>query len=561
MDDFLKIQYFDELIDIFSSQQEGWYAFYADYSKSQVHWSKELVDFLGLPSRIMDEREALSYFISLIHPDDYPIYMEEVRKMFNGEIDGLEIPYRLKNKDGEYVTVGTYSKFKRDKDGNPVFYAGSVVNYQKHDLIEPTTGLYTIKQMIERMDTLSSEGKSYFLLILSIRDFSSVNNKYGYIGGNNILRTISKILMTCRNGAEVFKLEGTKFALLKAFEPGDKNIETYGPNEFTNIKRFLSQGLSLDKSKVYLDIYGGAVYTDEPGISPHTIYTSALFALTKAQDDTTSDSLNVFNQSWLSEERQKLSLYEAIRDSIKDNCKGFFLTYQPIISTSTGKLCAMEALLRWYGDEYGEVFPGTFIEWLEKDPVFYDLGTWILKRALEDSKKVISIIPNFIVNINLAYPQLARDDFELQLKTIVDESGVNPKNIRLELTERCKLLDEKLLIKKMKYIQSLGIQTSLDDFGTGYSAINLLFDLPTNQIKIDRFFISNIQNEESKCIMLKAIIDCARKNGAHVCVEGIETKEMADYMCSNFNITSLQGYYYSKPIKLQDFIENMPKWM
>ena len=188
----------------------------------------------------------------------------------------------------------------------------------------------------------------------------------------------------------------------------------------------------------------------------------------------------------------------------------------------------MEALLRWYGDDCGEIFPGTFIEWLEKDPVFFDLGNWILRRALEDVKKIISIIPDFIVNINLAYPQLGRDDFEENLKRIVDESCVNPKNIRLELTERCKLLDEKLLIKKMYYIQSLGIQTSLDDFGTGYSAINLLFDLPSNQIKIDRFFIQNIQNEESKSIMLKAIIDCARKNGAHVCVEGIETKEMAD---------------------------------
>ncbi|MCR4922902.1 MAG: EAL domain-containing protein [Lachnospiraceae bacterium] len=561
MDNFLKVKYFDDLFDIFSSQKEGWYAFYADYSHSLVHWSQELVDFLGLPSRIMDEKEALGLYVSLIHPDDYQSYMAAVKKMFDGENDGLEISYRIRTKKGEYATVGTYSKFKRDEDGNPAFFAGSVIDYQRHDYVDPTTGLYTAKHMIENMDMLSDEGKSYFLLLFNIRDFSSVNNKYGYIVGNRVLRYISNVLMNCRNGAMVFKLEGTKFALLKSFEPGDDSIEHYGVSEFNNIKNLISNGIQIENIKIYIDIYGGAVYTDEAGISSHTIYTSALFALSKAYEDTNLDSLNIFNQSWLFDERRKLSLYEAIRDSIKEHCKGFYLAYQPIIGKESRKLVSMEALLRWYGDDYGEVFPGAYIEWLEKDPVFYDLGTWIMRQALEDAKKIIKILPDFIVNINIAYPQLGRDDFESTLEKVVSESGVAPKNIRLELTERCKLLDEKLLIRRMNFIQKLGIQTSLDDFGTGYSAINLLFDLPTDQIKIDRAFINNIENEEPKRIMLKAIIDCARIIGAHVCVEGIETAEMADYICDNFNITSLQGYYYSKPIALDKFMENMNKWM
>ena len=561
MDDFLKVKYFDDLFDIFSSQNEGWYSFYADYTHNTVHWSQEIVDLLGLPSRVMNNDEALSLYLSYIHPEDLDGYMSEVKKMMDGEIDELNIPYRLKTKSGEYITVGTYSKFKRDKEGKPVFYAGSVVNFHKMNFIEPTTGLYTTVKMIDMMDTYFTEQKGYFLLIFGIRDLSSINNKYGYIAGNQVLHAVANVAMAYKNGATVYKLEGTKFAMLKSFDLDDPSIREYGSKEFDNIKKQLSQGIKVDNTIIYVDIYGGAVYTNEKGITPNTVYTSALFALSKAKDNNSSDALNIFNQSWLEEERHQLSLYESIRDSIKDECKGFFLVYQPIISSNTGKLCAMEALLRWYGDDCGEIFPGTFIEWLEKDPVFFDLGNWILRRALEDVKKIISIIPDFIVNINLAYPQLGRDDFEENLKRIVDESCVNPKNIRLELTERCKLLDEKLLIKKMYYIQSLGIQTSLDDFGTGYSAINLLFDLPSNQIKIDRFFIQNIQNEESKSIMLKAIIDCARKNGAHVCVEGIETKEMADYIMNNFNITSLQGFYYSRPVRLEVFLENMHKWM
>ena len=122
-------------------------------------------------------------------------------------------------------------------------------------------------------------------------------------------------------------------------------------------------------------------------------------------------------------------------------------------------------------------------------------------------------------------------------------------------------MDVNLLRQKLKFIQDMGMQTSLDDFGTGYSSINLLFDLPVNQIKIDRSFIQDIDKEEPKKVMLKAIVDCARILGAHVCVEGLETREMVDYVCDNFDITSMQGYYYSKPIMLEDFLDNMHKWM
>ncbi len=561
MEDYLKVRYFDELFDIFSSQKEGWYAFYADYTHDKVHWSQEMVDFLGLPARVMDNDDALSLYVGLIHPDDREQFNKEAKRMFDGETDELNVPYRIKNKDGIYTMVATFSKFKRDGEGKPVFYAGSVINYEKSYQVEPTTGLFTTQQMIELMEKYKEQDKSYFLMLFSVRDFSSVNNNYGYIEGNRVLRSLADIARMYRNGAEVFKLEGTKFAMLKAFDKGDEGIHTFGVREFDDIRRHLQKGIQVKDKKIFIDIYGGAVYTDDSEITPNTIYTSALFALAKAKENTSLDSLNVFNQSSILEDRKRLLMYNEIRESIRFDCKGFFLVYQPIIGKDSNRLVSMEALLRWYGDEFGEIFPGTFIEWLEKDTIFYDLGKWIIKTALEDAKDIIEIIPDFIVNINLAYPQLGRDGFEEELKQLVEESGVNPKNIRLELTERCKLLDKKLLRRRLEYIQSLGMQTSLDDFGTGYSAINLLFDVPTNQIKIDRSFIMNIQNEEPKRIMLKAIVDCARVLGAHVCVEGIETGELADYVKENFNITSLQGFYYSRPIQLEEFKKNMHKWM
>ena len=560
MESNLKVKYFDELFKVFTNKKEGWYAFYADYTIGKVWWCEEIVDYLGLSSQVMDEAEALSEYISLIHPDDREQFIRESVRMKAGEIEELNIPYRIMNKEGKFVTVSTYSKMLRE-DSEPVFYAGLVVNYEKSNLIDATTGLHTTSMMMEKMNEYNADGKPYFIMLLGIRDFASINNNYGYMEGNRALRVIADIMMLNRNGAEVYKLEGTKFAMLKAFEEGDEELKIFGSKEFENIRNRLLEGIGIKGRNVVIDVYGGGVYTDDISIMPDTVYTSVLFALAKAKDNTSATTLNVFNQSLLVRDSQKLSLYNAIRESIMDECQGFFMVYQPIIGRGSGKLVAMEALLRWYGDEYGQIFPGTFIEWLEKDPIFFDLGSWIIRKSLEDAKKIIKVIPDFKVNINLAYPQLGRDDFEQELKKIVEESGVSPRNIRLELTERCKLLDVNLLRQKLKFIQDMGMQTSLDDFGTGYSSINLLFDLPVNQIKIDRSFIQDIDKEEPKKVMLKAIVDCARILGAHVCVEGLETREMVDYVCDNFDITSMQGYYYSKPIMLEDFLDNMHMWM
>ncbi|MCR4902984.1 MAG: EAL domain-containing protein [Butyrivibrio sp.] len=560
MDDNLKVQFFDELFDIFSNQKDGWYAFYADYSSGKVHWSSELMNYFGMPQRVMDNNEALDKYISLIHPDDYEKYTDAVKDMFDGKTDSLIVSYRIKNKFGKYTTVSTYSQFKRDELGRPLFYAGYVVNYEKHDMVEPTTGLYTVKVLMTHLEELVSGNKSFFLLLFSIRNFTSINTKYGYVIGNQLLHEVAEIALSYRNGALVYRLEGTKFALLKDFDDDNANVNEYAQKTFNHIKNQLKSGINIDDHLIKLDIFGGGVNSTDNSVSTNTIYTSALYALSKSKEAGMTE-LNILNTSSVNETREKLYVLNEIRESVLNSYNGFYLVYQPIFSSDERKLVSMESLLRWRGESYGEIMPNTFIEWLEKDPVFYDLGIWILETALETAKPIINIKPDFIVNVNLAYPQLERDEFENDLKIVIEKSKVNPKNIRLELTERCRLLDKNLLIHRMEFIKSLGIQTSLDDFGTGYSAINLLFELPTNQIKIDKEFIKNIETEKPKQIMLKAITDCARILNAHVCIEGIESKEMADYICSNYNITSLQGYYFSKPVEIETFMDNIGKWL
>nr|MCR4587347.1 EAL domain-containing protein [Lachnospiraceae bacterium] len=213
------------------------------------------------------------------------------------------------------------------------------------------------------------------------------------------------------------------------------------------------------------------------------------------------------------------------------------------------------ALLRWRGDRAGNVPPNDFIEWLEKDPLFYDLGNWIIRQALIDSIPLIEENPDFVVNINIAYTQLQREDFNEDLLRIMEECSVAPRNVRLELTERCKLLDPEFLKQEMQFIKEQGMQVSLDDFATGYSAMNLLFDMPVDQIKIDRTFLLSIRKEKALQTLLKGITDCARELSIRVCLEGVEDLETLEYVRDHFYCTSFQGYYYSKPLSIHDFME------
>lgn len=161
--------------------------------------------------------------------------------------------------------------------------------------------------------------------------------------------------------------------------------------------------------------------------------------------------------------------------------------------------------------------------------------------------------PEFVLNVNIAYTQLSHIGFVESVKAILEETGYPPGNLCLELTERCRQLEKEYLRKEIDDLKSVGIKIAMDDFGTGFSSLNLLSELPVNTIKIDRGFIVDIQTNETNQAIVEAITNCARKLNVHVCCEGLETREMIEFV-RQYPIYSIQGYYYSKPIQIEPFM-------
>ena len=235
--------------------------------------------------------------------------------------------------------------------------------------------------------------------------------------------------------------------------------------------------------------------------------------------------------------------------------RGFYLLYQPVVDAKTEKLISAEALLRWKNDKYGMVPPDQFIPLLESDPLFPELGEWIIREAIYAAKKIRQKFPNFVININLSYTQLQKPDFVDMVLRILNELGYPPEHLCFEVTERCRLLDIKLLKNVTASLKSRGVLIALDDFGTGFSSVGIVKELPLDIIKIDKGFVSHIEQNSQDRELIRYFAGLASLFGAKVCVEGIETSEMRDIL-QQFNVESFQGYYYAKPLPL----ENVCNW-
>ena len=250
---------------------------------------------------------------------------------------------------------------------------------------------------------------------------------------------------------------------------------------------------------------------------------------------------------------QRLEMLHAIRASIMRNYEGFYLLYQPVVDAQTEELIGAEALLRWRNDRYGTVPPDEFIPILESDPLFPELGEWILREAILAAKQIMKKNPGFVINVNLSYTQLEKPDFVDMVLRVLTDLDYPPECLCLEVTERCRLLDLELLKNVVASLKARGVLIALDDFGTGFSSIGILKEIPFNIIKIDRSFVRMIEENEVDRQIVRSIADLASVFSAKVCVEGIETSGMRDIL-NHYHVESFQGYYYAKPLMLEQFL-------
>ncbi len=536
----------DALYKAFEIVSEGTYVYLCDMKYDFSRWSKSAVDTYGLPSEYM--YGAGDIWENRIHPEDRAAYHQGIDEIFSGNAEGHDMQYRARRITGEYDVCTCRGVVILDPAGVPDYFAGTIRNHGIQGHIDTLTGLRNQYGFFEDLDSNIKRNIKFNVLLFGISKFSEINEMYGYHFGNRALQIYARIVFEAvGNSGHTYRIDGTKFAVISSTLSLAEMREKY------NLFRvFLHENFDVDGRKILLDLNCGALRMDSFDIDSQTVYACLNFAYEESKALRKGDLVEFRNEQ-NEGSHQRLEKLHAIRASITRDYEGFYLLYQPVVDAETEQLIGAEALLRWKNDLYGMVPPDEFIPVLESDPLFPELGEWILREAVLAAKQILNQYPGFIINVNLSYTQLEQPGFVDRVLRILQELEYPPEHLCLEITERCRLLDLDLLKNVVVNLKSRGILVALDDFGTGFSSIGTLKELPFTTIKVDRSFVMKIETDDIERQVVGSIVNLASIFRAKVCIEGIETAGMRDILKS-FHVGSFQGYFYARPLPLEQFL-------
>lgn len=537
----------DTLYKAFKVVSEGSYVFLCDMKYDFSRWSRNAVDIFGLPSTYM--YGAGDIWENRIHPEDREAYHKGIDEIFSGNAAGHDMQYRAKRVTGEYDVCTCRGVVIRDPAGEPDYFAGIIHNHGLQGHVDSLTGLRNQYGFFEDLDGYIKRSAGISVLLFGISRFSEINEMYGYHFGNRVLQLYAReVLRRTGSTGHVYRIDGTKFAVISnafTFEEMRDGYERF--------RAFLHEEFQVDGVNVLLDLHGGALRVDSFDINSQTVYACLNYADEESKLRR-QGNLVEFCDDLNGKSNRRLEMLHAIRASIMHGYTGFYLLYQPVVNAETERMLGAEALLRWKDERYGMVPPDQFIPVLESDPLFPELGEWIIRESVLAAKQMLKQNPDFVVNVNLSYTQLEKPDFVDMVLRILNDLGYPPEHLCLEVTERCRLLNIELLKNVVVNLKSRGILVALDDFGTGFSSIGILKELPVNIIKIDRSFVRMIEENEIDRKVVRNIAELASIFDAKVCVEGIETAGMRDILKS-YHVESFQGYYYARPLMLEQLLE------
>jgi len=327
------------------------------------------------------------------------------------------------------------------------------------------------------------------------------------------------------------------------------------------IKEALAVPVNLNGQQVCMSASMGIVLSDSGYDQPEDMLRDADIALHRAQSSGTACH-EVFDRAMHERAVARLQLENDLRLAVER--EEFLVHYQPIISLATGRIMALEALVRWQHPKQGLVPPMEFIPLAEETGLIVPMGFWVLREACGQMRDGLSFSTDLplLISVNLSARQFSQSDLVGQIERILQESGVEARSVILEITESVVMEHAESAAAALAQLKRLGVQVSIDDFGTGYSSLSCLHSYPIDTLKIDRSFIGNMGADPRNLEIVRTIISLAGNLGMHVTAEGIETAEQLAQLRA-LQCDYGQGYLFSKPMDgepIKRLLASQPKW-
>lgn len=531
-----------------------------DLKQDYIHWYNNHIQVvLGLDDeRIMS---SPTNFMKHVHPSDLALVVEKFEHhMIDRE--PFHIVFRLLKNDGTYIWITSHCKALSDdeedtriigsiQDITAIKQADEQIQYLAyHDAL---TGLLNRRAFVERLEDIigasANSRERLAIIFFDLDRFKMVNDSYGHHVGDRVLIEVAQRIKKQLPQQAVFcRLGGDEFMIML---PNIVQREEIARLAQHIIDCFVPS-FRYDQHEFHLGgSLGLSIYPDD-GDNAVTLMKNADIAMRRAkhngknQMEWYSPEMQLHTQEWLSVEN---GLVKALQSD------EFVLYYQPQMSLRTGKLVGAEALVRWNSAERGLVPPRQFIPIAEETGLIVPIGEVILRQACEQIKlwaDRYDLVGEFVCSVNISARQFEQHQFVQSVRQILEETGIEPGMICLEITESMAINDVDFYIRQLGELSKLGLHLALDDFGTGYSSLDVLRRLPINLVKIDRSFIQNMKTNRDDLAIVQSIISLSHNLNKLVVAEGVEHDDHKEIL-GQAKCDFYQGYLMSEPIPAEKF--------
>ena len=422
----------------------------------------------------------------------------------------------------------------------------------RHD---PLTGLPNRVLVRDRFDQLlgSLDGSCETLgvIALNLDRFRFINDFHGHAVGDAILRWVSTQLSACLTSTElVFRESGDEFVLVHRDKRGLLGIQLLAECLLSH----LLTEVSIDGVPVGVSASLGLSVYPTDGKTLEELTSNALIAMKRAKEQG-GETFAFFTETIDQGVRDRFDIAQRLRHAL-DRAE-FEVYYQPQVEATSGKIVAAEALLRWRTPELGFVSPAQFIPVAEDTGRITEIGEWVLQSVCAQIKRWSNEGHGHVkVAVNLSAKQFMREDLCQTVRASLNNSGIPPEFLELEITEGAVIEDVQRAINTMQELKAMGVTISLDDFGTGYSSLSYLKKFPIDYLKVDQSFVRDLFTDRDADAIVLSIIGLARNMRLKVIAEGVEDAKQKQFLAQN-GCHLLQGFLFSKPVPADEFLAKL----
>lgn len=399
-----------------------------------------------------------------------------------------------------------------------------------------------LERLTESVNRAQGANLELALLFIDLDQFSRVNDTLGHAAGDKLLiGVVERLRIAARAADTLARIGGDEFGIVLV----DAKASEIAASLAAQINAVVAEPFLVDGHEAHLGVNVGIAVLPNDGTTRDDLVRNADLALYRCIREQPG-SYRFFSQDMNDEARSRLGIERDLRRAIEQN--EFVLHYQPQLSTKTGRIVGMEALVRWQHPERGMIPPGQFIPVAEDTGLIVPLGEWVLEQACKQARlwKDRGFGP-FTMAVNISAVQFFRQDVVAVVRRILTESGLAPGWLELELTESMVMHDAEAAIHTLGRLNQLGIKMSIDDFGTGYSSLNYLRRFPVHRLKIDQSFVRQVTNSSNDAEIARAIISLGHSLELEVVSEGVETEPQLEYLKKE-GADLLQGFLFSRPV-------------